>query len=1185
MPLKALEEIEASRAAASRLVPRLYDIGVSRLTYILASPALRVLALTTLLAMAANVPYTHSLASDNVVVQQNVEYGSPVLVQSHQAFVSITGRQVSGTQTWKISLADPSRADGVNAPPGFDDASDKGARISGGKLRLPDGMTKGTVLTFKAKINPRQSPFAPSGSFQTAPGLPTARAELVVRGVNAPVSLWTDNSGVPTYRPGPTTEVRVVWTDVEPDHPAEAIWSTEAGWLAAGEALNRQVDKLITTNVGRVLGHDVDTLTPARAAERVFAQIKLIPGPDQGWLARPARHAIHEGRGTRAERGAVLISVLRAAGYDAKAGLYRPASLPGNAPATLAAPSLLPRAIVAVPIDDDIIWIDPGAPNATVPALPADLTGAVAWLPGDLPRRIEASGEAEGQVNITGQATLNQDGSTQFTVNITASGVAQEFLRDRLGKLIDADRATALKPFISAGRPNLKQLTLSANGLGNVRKPIRITLHGQTSEGARALASGLSASKMPPLLAPALAGWLPPRVIVHEELAVLAPPGMKLFSVVQAPRTTHPNAVISRTLRRESDRTVLITQVERPYRHSVASRREQARATLKAAARHGPELLHLGYATTATIRRVRSIERAPADRVAIEAMLWWRMGKYRKARKLISHYIAPVGVAELDRALNRYGAAYELRRDLVNLAATDEQLLATIHILVEQGRTEEAWARADAISHSRIVKVQVESRIWMHDLQPDEPPDPATDPERAARWRSPMELLDEAQQAAQRAGEPNPTVLSRKAEIYLTRGRLDEAKILLQQAKELTDDPLVAIMLAEAGARSGDPLDGVRVNLQEAVSRASSDPDVLTTVSNAYASFGETQEAFDRALAAARLGDNDASRWALVVERAMDAGQLSAALHAAHTASGLALTDKDASSTLTRVATLAGDQQLANLGWNRGGEPLDVSWPPDIATLIGLVPEKHLLALLRHHDGQVLRNPALLSLRAQLEVVRGDRSRAARDGTLLYTRHDMPLGAVVAFAAGLGKVWQANPTSLLDRIAHKEVAARSARLEHRAIMGGSIANDLRSMKDDPRAKIWNQTVRAPSVVAVRDPDWKPGPPPRATGPSGFKTNPVLSSIKGVQAWSNSVASLAVVRFNSASSQLPPPLSLLYSVRNPPLMTLDHGGHVVALEGGSFPIYAAIQRHGDQHILGLGYSPEAAARALASMPPL
>ena len=1123
--------------------------------------------------------------------EDGAEAEFPLVVQAHQAFIRVQGQQARGSMTWKVAVLDPARAEGLPAPVELEGASTRGARISGGRLDLPDGLSPGTILTFQGDLKPLRTPFSPSGAFRTVPGSPVARAELVVRNTAGPLSVWSDQAAHSTWSDKRDPEARLVWTDLGPDDVAEAVWTTSPGWAEAGKALERQVEPMLTDKLGRVLGQDLGAVTPARAAEMVFNEIELVAGPDVGWTGRPGRYAIEGGSGTRAERGAVLISVLRKAGYDARPALYRPATLDGAVPTSIAATSLLLRPLVAVPRGDRIEWIDPGSDHVLPPDLPADLTGAVAWMAGDLPRRLDASGASEGTVPISGEVRLERDGGESFTVSLTATGTALEWLEERLRGLDDNARADLFRPIVTAARPELDRLSVQVTGIGGDRT-LRVTVRGHSAGRLSKVSNGVVKDEVPSVLAPALAAWLPARVTVHEEIAVTPPPGLRLLTTVDQAPPTHPGAVVATTLRREADKIVILTDVERPRRHLAPTAARQAADVLQQASQSGPELIYVEGPTPRTARGAGSANLDAAERSTLQAMLWWRLARYGKARKLLGKMMEPVGLAELDTALTRYDAPYDLRRSLADLPTSDRDKLASVPILLEQDRREDAWIRAAEVSTSRQHDLRVQSRLYLLDLQPAERPDPAEDEDGAARWRDPEELLDEADASGRQLldGKADPRVLARKAERAMAADNPDEAVALLTEATSRSDDPALAVALAMAQAHAGAPLDVVIHRLEDAVARAPSDPAVLTRVSDAYAAAGQRDDALQLALSAARLDQRESDNWDRVVSRALEAGQLSTALYAASRASDLSLSDKDAASQLTRIATLAGDEEAANLGWSRGGTPLDVSWPAKLDELIGLVERPHLLALLRFHDAAVVRDPGLLSLRAQLELAQGDRSRAVRDGALLAQKHGIARGEVVAFGAALGQAWSSRDNGVLNDLAGQDPAARTMRIELTALFQSSriqrqvLCTDLRAMDDDPRSLLWKELRDDPKAFAARDEAWQTGRPPRGGAPRGFEENGLLAGVAGVLAWSDADGRRAVVR-HGGEAPLPPPLAVLYTPSQPPLGSLPGDGVVYRLDDGSFPVFVAARREGPEWVLGLGLSPEDASRALDAAPPL
>lgn len=1177
MKRKTSDVIERSRRTSAPRRPTSYDGAVFRLATTAAVVLVLVGAPTSVPAMADDGGTTWSNDPDEAAA---------VIVDAHQTYLTVKGPQVRGTQSWTISVVDPARAGAVRAPAGLEGAKARGAEISGGRVVLPPGLPPGTSLTFEANIDERSAVFAPSGAFRTAPGLPTSRAELVIKSVRGPLAVWADPGGAPTWSRGASPQAIVVWRDLPADAVGEAVWSTGTDWLAAGRRLDRLVEPLLTTNLGRELGGDLSTATPAILAERVFAEIALDPAPTDGWSGRAAPAVIASRRGSAAERGLVLISALRKAGFEARPGLYRPSALRGTVPTSLPAPSLLSRPVIAVTRDAGVEWIDPSATFVVPPTLPVDLTGAAAWVSGDLPRRIESTGTTEGAVPISGEIKLEAGGGQSFVLNLSASGTADEWLRTALVAMSDAERDERFRAIAATGRPELDRLTVTVTGEQDRSKPLRVTIRGHVGPRGEALSAGVLRHQVPALLAPGLAAWLPPQIAVHEEVAITPPPGARLFTVAHNTIPSDPGAVVTARTRREAERLVLVSDVERPHRHLAPAAANRAAATLERATRSGPHIYYIAAATPATARGLRSANLEAADRVSLEALLWWRQSKYAKARKLLDKYLGPVTLAELDAALERHQAPYELRRALVDLPRNDADKLASLPILLAAERRKDAWLRAVEISESRDPNIQVESRLWMLQLQPETHPGGAEDPQGALLWREPAALVSEAARIhkAANGGAVGPEILAAQARLAMKADDATTASSLLAKATAQSTEPALLVAYAHASAAAGAPMDDVQALLDRAVAQAPSDGALLAEVADTFAATGHRVDALGRALGAARVSGGEAAVWSGVVERALDAGELATALFAARKASDLALSNTEYASVLTRVATLAGDPTQANLGWTRGGTPLEVSWPPAMQELTALVEPPHLLAVLRHHDAAVIQDPGLLSLRAQLELAAGSRPRAVRDGVLLTQRHGMARGRVVAFGAALGDTWGSGEQRVLDELVRLDPAARATRLELRALFGGSIGPDAKAMDDDPRAQLWAMALGNPAELAARDASWTNPPVTWGSPPAGYLKNAVLGTVEGVEAWSAPDSRRTVLRHGGADP-VPPPLSVLYTPRNPPLRSLPDKGLILVLDDGSFPVYLAARREQQSWVVGLGLTPEEAARALKAAPPL
>ncbi|TVQ87067.1 MAG: hypothetical protein EA397_19135 [Deltaproteobacteria bacterium] len=1151
-----------------------YDAAVS----LVSTPTLLVLCLG-LPGMGPHVAYAQPAEVAELAQDPAVQ------VQKHQAFINVYRTRAQGSLTWTVSVLDPERANGTPAPPELDGATSQGASIRFGELRVPSDLSPGAVLTFQGPLKLDSGAYAPSGRFATVPGQVIERAELVVKSSGAPLSVWTDDQGQAEWSSPRFNELRVVWRDLDENDAAEAVWSASDDWLSAGKTLQRQVESLLTSNIGRNFTRELAGYTATSATEAVFESIKLVSGPDVGWSGRPAARVIAEGSGTRSERGLVLLSVLRAAGYDPIPGLYRPGSSDGTVPTSIAVPSMLQRPVIAVPMGDHMLWIDPGAEWVKLPALPSELSGAIAWLPGDLPRQVVAQGSIDGTVSISGEVNPERLGSSTFNLTITATGAARESLRQQLSTLDEKSREAWFQDLVAQAHPDLSRLTLTVSGVRAADRPLSITARGQLGKQVEPITQELYKTPARTVLAPSLAIALPPRISIREEISIPSPPGTRLLTVARAPTTTDPSAIISQRARREAERITLVTEIERPDRHLASGDARRANAALTQATASGPTLLHLTEASPRAARKLRSASLPASERVALEALILYRAARTGPTRRTLKRYIEPIGIGPLYEQLSYYDAPSDLTRELIGLAKTDDQRMATVPILEAMGRRQEAWELAAEAAGTQIHHVRVLARLAMVRLQPESPPDAAKDPEGAERWKDPMELLQEAAASAERAGAAHPDlsalVLAARGRLLLKLGQSEEAELRLADSVAQSNDPLVILDLAQAQIANNAPIQDVRANLDAAIKGASANPEVYGRAADTLSRLGDTRRAARHAMTAARLAATDTLAWSRATQMALADGDLVGALGAARRASDLEPTRVELASELTRLAILARQDEMAAVGLGRGGESPGFGTSASAMELIGEVPEHEFLAVLRHHDEEVTADPGLLSLRAELELASGDRVRAVRDGTLLAARHNMARGTLVAHGASIGAVWNSTSSRALDSIVTRDPAARAARVEARALLGERIDYDLRQMRGDPRARIWQLALTDPEALAAEDESWSPGLAPRESAPRGFSPNKILGSVKGVSAWSSTLTGQALIR-HTGEQDLPPPLSLLYTVEEPALERLPSGGRVVSLSGGALPLYAAIRIEDKERIVGLGHTSESAKRALAKV---
>lgn len=1101
------------------------------------------------------------------------------------------GGHLREKRTWTVRIDDPAAVSaGLAAPIGLEGASDRDARVLGGYLLLPSSVAAGDTYTLVGTRAVARGPY--SGAFVTVPDLPVVRAEVTLKAPsNVPLSVWTGGDGHASYSRSGGRSVRVTWEDAPGN--AELVWSTWKDWLAAGERLKGQVQPLLAPSresLGRQLASDLSGISVASVAERVYPAVKLDESVAWGgWeTARRALDVVDAGSGSPVDRGVVLISLLRAAGYDARPGYYRPAGAPGSAPLSVPAPALLDRPCVAVVMPGHVVWIDPSTDRVAIPELPASMVGAIAWMHGDLPVELVANGAVDGTVAIAAQLTVAGDGTSTWQATLTATGTAQEWLRTLLGPLDAQGRTTALEKLVRVGHPKLDRFTAELSGIDDPYRSLKITMYGhETGTMSRLGTSGLVGT-VPPLVAPAMGAWLPPRILVREDLSITPPPAVQPLSAAPQPPVFHPDATLARTFRREGGRWVIVTEVERPYRTTSAARDSSAAAFLQGQATAGSDVLLLPAPTPDVVKSLREIpDRPPAEIAVLEALLWWNADQPKKALKAMQRALVQAGADDTVKYLARHGRADDVRPwDALNgITRDDRERLAVLRGLESTGQRHAAWLRAAPLTRSADAAVKVEALLAAERLQPATAP---ADPREAALWRAPDQLLAEADQVSRTLpGAPasgDPRVLRVMAARALAAGRHSDAEILLEQALQAGEDPVVLVLKAQAAAAAGVSTTQVLADIDRAVELAPFDAVVIGGASDALAQVGRRDRALHFALSSARLAFKDPARWVKAAHRSLEAGDLSTALYAARRGSDLDPKDPDAARMLELCGTLARHAEAAQLGAARAGaSQFNLDGPPDLRTLMGVAPEHTLLALLQYHDTDVVKDASLLSLRAQLRLDAGQLDGAARDGALLASGFDQPRGVAIAFAASAGRLWSTLLGDLLDAAAGRDPVARNTRMEWRFITGqGDPLADAAKLRDDPRAQVMLRSISDPDGLAAEVAGWQAGADPAMKPPAGFRANKWLGGAQGVVAFSDPERGLAILRQRVPTGSLPPVLAQLYTPASPPLGSLPDGGQLVRLEGGPIPLYAAVRIGEDgTETTGLGYTPEEAVFALRS----
>lgn len=1113
----------------------------------------------------------------------------PATVLDHRVSIRVdAARHLTEEVVWTVRVEDPAACSaGVVAPPGLDGAEEGGARVLGDLLVVPAGTPPGAVHTFRQV---RRVPAGEhAGVFLTAPDLPTERASITVDlPAHLPLTVWADPTSVPAFATGPTRRVSFSWTEVDPGSGAQAAWSTQESWQQAGASVTRRVAAKLVAKEGmrREWAEGVEGLGVAGVAERAYGLVALDPGAPAGsWAtARPAAEVLASGSGTAAERGLALLSLLKVAGIEAVPGLARPAASRGTFPITVPAPPLLPRPIVVVRRPEGDVYVDPAAPRAAIPDRSASLLGATVWVPGELPRHLPELGVTDGAVSVNATLTFDADGSAAFSASVQATGAAQEYLRDLLAPLDEAGRTEALRRLVRQARPDLVGVTVSASGIEQPSKPLKISISGSQQGLLQTLPYGLRGT-IPPILGPALAAWLPPRVRVQEQLSITPPSSARLLGTAGPDAVVHPDAIVGRTWRREGQKLTCRTEVERPYRATTPIRESAAAAFLDAESKKGLELLLFSAADATSAKAVRTApELSPEDRAVLEALLWFASDQGEKAGKALARALPTTGFSRLVAGLEHWSDPSDLRpwNALSGLAASDADRMTVIEGLELAGARREALVRAHALQGSTDPDVKIRALLTIERLQG---PPPATGaPAASPPWLQPLQLLATARDAAQKSpSAPSaPRVAFRLAELQIEAGDTAGAEATLEGAAPTA---LGEGLRAYAAAVGGVPRDEVERAVAGAVAKDPTDPWLAAIASDAVARVGDADAALGLALGAAQLARVDPGLWSIASERALAAGDLRSAVEAARRASDLDPDSRPLADRWATLASLVSDREAVDAARQRLGFGPTETWPLGLDDKLALDADA-LFAILEASEHEVAASPRLLAMRAQTRMEHGALDAAARDGMILATAHGRPEGWALAFAATAGRQFSTPVTAALDLATRTEPTAQSTRMEYRLVTGaGDPLEDARRLDGDPRAAAVITASTTPAEAGALVPGWPTTglAPPPSKPPPGFRANRALSGPHWA-GFSSPDAAAAVVRVGGVTGLLPPPLGAMYTPRAQAVRRLDDGTQVLALDGGIIPLFAAVRVMNGAETLGLGFTPEAAIAALRQAAP-
>ncbi|MCB9675884.1 MAG: hypothetical protein H6737_12250 [Alphaproteobacteria bacterium] len=954
------------------------------------------------------------------------------------------------------------------------------------------------------------------------------------------------------------------------------VWSTEKDWWDVGTRLESAVSRKLATKAQLGdLAEGIEYLTPADAMRKLAASVKLDAVGPAILEAASAPEVLERGHGSAAERGLVLLSLLRAAGYEADIALVRPF---GTQEVSLAVPGVGLFNSVAIRLLDEKgreVWLDPRSPYNQVEEMPLGMRGSVALVPGDYPRRVHDRLAPDGRVTIKAKATVKEDGSLEVLADVVGEGGGPQAIRDVLAPLSKDFRKQWLSDLLGLARPNIDKLRFQVFGVEDPAQPLGMSLEFLETKALEPIGENGLRGTVPAILAPHLARVLPPNIEVIETIELKGTGELRPFGVQPVEVVKDRDAVLHRQAVVKGNTATLTTSILRPWR--VLDREENTDQYLFRAAEAGPQLLMFDTLDRSITHKLRAAANNTETRV-LEALLWYEAGDEDEAERTLRGTLRTARVRSLLEILSLYTPRGEFRPfDVVwDNAADDHDRLAIVQALEKKRERREAWRRASMLVNSELDAVRIEAVVTVARIQ-GERPAASVDEEAHKAWREPALLVKRATKWAEEAyGERgHPAVDIPAAEQLILDGRCAAAGPLIERASEVTDVPHLRAIRAEWQACLGN--ESVESELESIIVDSDYDPVVITSVVRAFWKLGRIPEARRWSFLGALIAKKDAELWMTASDAALEAGDLPSAVYCARQASDLEPTSVRFTVPLQILATLAGDAEVAKLATKRTGYAVSIQeLPVTMDNAEEFITEEQRLGFLRLRDADVLEDPALLEERARRQLALKDEVGTIRDAAWLARKHHLNSADGTTYLAMAEEIWSTMTEDVLSRSV-KDDSVRKLRMEY-ALLTGSVdpSSDARLLQDDPAAEII-RIARSDVAALASKTEWPEGlVDPDIRAPEGFRPSNVLGALDGVVGFTNQDAGASVLA-SADKDRLPPPVAGVYTLGP----VVGQAGRVTihALEGGAAPAYCAVRQVGETTWWGISRSRQLAVYAV------